>query len=179
MKNYMLKISLTLVIVTFFTFSHFQIFGQEETKPDQKLPPARKIPGITSDDPYPQACVDCHINYVEMNMDTRFSTLMKLWREGVDTTLLRKAQDAAPSGMILKGKHPNAPNSFDNIPAECLTCHKKESKIAPPFARMIHKVHLTGGDENYFLTIFQGECTYCHKLNLSTGEWMIPSSAEH
>jgi len=175
----MLKKILFLTIFVFFTLPYYNIYAQEESKSEQKLPPARKIPGITSEDPYPNGCVDCHINYVEMNMDTRFSTLMKLWREKVDSTLLRKAQDTAPEGMILKGKHPNAPKSFNNIPGECLTCHKKDSKIAPPFARMIHKIHLTGGEENNFLTIFQGECTYCHKLNQSNGSWLIPNGSEH
>lgn len=159
--------------------SAFQSFAQEEDTTQQKLPPPRNIPGITSTDQFPNACVDCHINYTEMNMDTRFSTLMKHWKEKVDSALLMKAQDAAPEGMILKGKHPGAPTSFNNIPAECLTCHSKKSNVAPPFARMIHKIHLTGGADNHFLTIFQGECTYCHKLNLKTGEWTIPSAAEH
>lgn len=156
-----------------------ETFAQGEDTTEQKLPPHRNIPGITTPDQFPNACVDCHINYTEMNMDTRFSTLMKLWREKVDSALLVKAQDAAPEGMILKGKHPKAPTSFNKIPAECLTCHSKKSNTAPPFARMIHMIHLTGGANNNYLTIFQGECTYCHKLNSNTGEWTIPSAPEH
>ena len=175
----MVKKFLFFIVITLLVSSHFQALGQEETKAEQKIPPMRKIPGITADDPYPQACVDCHINYVDMNLDARFSTLIKLWNVKVDSILLKKAQDSAPSGLILKGKHPNAPSSFNNIPGDCLTCHKKESKIAPPFARMIHKIHLTEGEENHFLTMFQGECTFCHKLNLTTGSWTIPSEAEH
>lgn len=166
-------------IILFITTLCFQTFGQEVEKPEQKPPPARKIPGITTQDPFPGACVDCHINYTDMNLDTRFSTLMKIWRVKVDSVLLQKAQDAAPAGMILKGKHPEKPDSFNNIPAECLTCHSKVSKTAPPFARMIHKIHLTGGEQNNYLTIFQGECTYCHKLNLISGSWTIPSGTEH
>ena len=175
----MLKMLRTICIIVFITSSYFQTYGQEVQKLEQKLPPARKIPGITTQDPFPRACVDCHINYTEMNLDTRFSTLMKIWRVKVDSALLQKAQDAAPAGMILKGKHPDKPDSFNNVPGECLTCHSKISKTAPPFARMIHKIHLTGGEENHFLTIFQGECTYCHKLNLASGSWTIPSGAEH
>jgi hypothetical protein len=166
-------------IILFFSLSQFQIYGQEESGTEQKFPPARKIPGITTDDPYPNGCVDCHINYPEMNMDTRFSTLMKLWRVRVDSLLMEKVKDSAPEGMILKGKHPNAPASFNNIPGDCMICHSKKSKTVPPFAKMIHKIHLTGGEENPFLTLFQGECTYCHKLNLSNGSWMMPSASEH
>ncbi len=43
------------------------------------MPPARKIPGITAPDTHPGACVDCHIVYKEMNLDARFSTLVKGW----------------------------------------------------------------------------------------------------
>lgn len=154
-------------------------FAQGEDTTEQKLLPPRNIPGITTQDQFPKACVDCHINYTEMNMDTRFSTLMQLWRVRVDSALLAKAQNAAPEGMILKGVHPDAPTTFNNIPAECLTCHSKKSNVAPPFARMIHKIHLTGGTENHFLTLFQGECTYCHKLDMKTGSWTIPSAPEH
>lgn len=170
---------LILIVMVTITLPFSGIYGQDEQGGEQKLPPPRNIPGITSEDNFPNACVDCHMNYKEMNMDTRFSTLMQLWREKVDSTLLIKAQDAAPVGLILKGKHPNAPTKFNNIPAECLTCHKKDSKIAPPFASLIHRIHLTGGAENHFLTIFQGECTYCHKLNQTTGAWTIPSAPEH
>ena len=168
-----------ILIITVLSIPYLQSFAQEESAAEQKLPPPRNIPGITSEDNFPNACVDCHINYTEMNMDTRFSTLMKVWREKVDSALLAKAQDSAPEGLVLKGRHPNSPTSFNNVPKECLTCHKKESKIAPPFAGMIHKIHLTGGEENHFLTLFQGECTYCHKLNLTTGTWSIPSASEH
>ena len=34
------------------------------------MPPARKIPGMTAADTHPGACVDCHIIYKEMNLDT-------------------------------------------------------------------------------------------------------------
>lgn len=141
-------------------------------------PSARKIPGINAPDPFPNACVSCHVNMPEQNMDARFSTLMKGWREKVEPGLLAKAQAAAPAGVTLKGKHPAITSALRNIPDGCLKCHGAESKKAPPFARMIHLVHLTGGDENHFMTMFQGECTDCHKLNATTGAWSIPSAPE-
>jgi len=149
----------------------------EQQKMEQ--PPARQIPGINADDKFPNACVDCHINYTDMNMDTRFSTLMQQWQTKVDERLMDKIKGAAPDGLKLTGKHPTVPKSaFQNIPKSCGNCHGKTSKKAPPAARMTHLIHLTGGDENHFMTLFQGQCTYCHKLDEKTGEWKIPSGPE-
>jgi hypothetical protein len=92
---------------------------------------------------------------------------------------LAKAQAAAPAGVTLKAKHPRVmPATLRNIPGACIKCHSPASKNAPSFAKMIHLIHLTGGDENDFLTEFQGECTHCHKLNEKTGAWSIPSAPE-
>lgn len=159
-------------------FTIFLAHAQEEKQTAPAPPPARKIPGINTEDPYPHACVDCHINYVEMNLDTRFSTLMRLWIEKAEPKLVAKAQASAPKGLMLKGKHPNALAALEDIPARCIVCHGKESSTAPPFANMIHNIHLIGGEENHFLTMFQGECTYCHKLDLTTGHWTVPSAPE-
>ena len=152
--------------------------GRTETQPAKGPPPARKIPGITAKDEYPNGCVDCHINYVEMKRDTRFSTLMNLWSGKVGSKLLAKAEASAPQGMTLKGKHPKAGGVLKDIPAKCLPCHGKSSKTSPPFGELIHVIHLTGGGENQFLTMFQGECTHCHKLNPKTGHWTMPSAPE-
>jgi len=141
-------------------------------------PPVRQIPGVVAADPYRNACVDCHLNYVEMKLDARFSTLLQRWSAQVEPRLLAKAQASAPQGKTLKGKHPNTAGAVQDIPAKCLVCHGKNSKLAPPFAGMLHLIHLTGGEQNHFLTLFQGECTYCHKLDLSTGSWRIPSAPE-
>lgn len=143
------------------------------------MPPARKIPGITAPDTHPAGCVDCHINYADMKLDARFSTLMKGWTTGVPPALTSHARNAAPAGLPISGKHPAVPaGSFRNIPGSCLACHGKASKTAPPFARMIHEIHLTGGEQNHFLTMFQGECTLCHKLDAKSGAWAIPSGPE-
>jgi hypothetical protein len=141
-------------------------------------PPARKIPGINAEDPFPKGCIDCHVNMPERRLDTRFSTLLTEWSEKVDPGLLAKAQAAAPAGITLKGKHPSAASALHDIPARCLHCHGSQSKKAPPFERLMHSIHLTGGDESHFMTVFQGQCTFCHKLNLETGAWSIPSGPE-
>lgn len=143
-----------------------------------KVPPARKIPGLTAEDKFPNGCVDCHINMPDIKQDERISTLMSKWNKKVEIKLLKKAQAVAPSGMTLKGIHPPASESLKNVPDACMTCHSKTSRTAPPLAALLHVIHLTGADNNHFLTIFQGECTYCHKLNDTTGVWMMPSGSE-
>jgi hypothetical protein len=172
-KRLLFGVSVPLLFVVLSALS------QTEEPPAPNLPPARPVPGITVEDPYPNGCVDCHIDYTDMKMDTRFSTMMKQWQEGVPPKLLAKAQAAASDGVTLKGEHPAVPKSaFENIPAGCRKCHGEDSEKAPPAARMTHLIHLTGGDENHFMTVFQGQCTYCHKLNQATGEWTIPSAPE-
>ena len=141
-------------------------------------PPIRSIPGINAPDLFPGACVSCHVNMPERNMDARFSTLLKGWTEKVEPALLEKAQAAAPEGVVLKGKHPAITTALKDIPAGCIKCHGRDSKKAPPFIRLMHRIHLTGGDANHYIAFFQGECTHCHKLDGATGAWSIPSGPE-
>ncbi len=138
-------------------------------------PGPRAIPGITADDPFPQACVSCHAVLPD-GRDVRISTRLGVWIEGADSALVALAQSSAPAGMVLQGKHPTV--AATDIPGGCLMCHSRTSTMAPPFARMLHRIHLTGGDQSIFLSMFQGECTYCHKLDLGTGAWSIPSGPE-
>jgi len=142
-------------------------------------PPMRAIPGLTADDPHPNACVDCHVVMTEPPMDVRLSTQMAQWNEKVEPRVLAAAKAAAVDPEKITGKHPKAAGALKNIPAGCLVCHGKDSKNAPPFARMIHLIHLTGGDANPYMTFYQGDCTHCHKLDTATGAWRIPSGPEH
>lgn len=173
----MIKLLSPIVLALAASAGLLSVMGQDKEKAAQ-VPAARKIPGITAEDAYPRGCVDCHINYPQLNLDTRFSSLMKAWNEKVDPALLAKVQASAPPGVTLKGKHPVVPPALKSIPQGCLTCHSKKSTVAPPFAQMLHRIHLSGGEENHFLTMFQGECTHCHKFNTSTGQWSLPSSPE-
>jgi len=152
--------------------------AQDAQVGQHQAPPLRAIPGITAKDLYPMGCVDCHINYAEQKLDVRFSTLLKRWAEMVEPQLLDKVAGSAPPGLKLKGKHPAVPGMIRSIPAGCLTCHSRASTTAPPFSRMLHAIHLTGGKDNHFLTLFQGECTHCHKLNAATGAWSLASGPE-
>jgi hypothetical protein len=141
-------------------------------------PPPRSIPGLTAEDQFPKACVNCHVNRTDIGLDVRLSTMMKQWYTGVPAPLAAMARASAPAGVTIKAKHPAADSSLQDIPGRCLRCHGRTSKLAPPFAQMIHLIHLTGDSEHSFLRLFQGECTHCHKLDKATGKWSIPSGPE-
>jgi hypothetical protein len=164
-----------LVLVSAMLFLVPAAKGQGGAPP---MPPARQVPGITAEDMFPRGCVDCHINRPDIGRDVRISTIMREWSREVEPKFLEKAQAAAPAGVKLVGKHPAGAEKITDIPAGCLECHGKSSQTAPSFSRMMHLYHLTGGDENPFLSVFQGECTHCHKLNQATGAWSIPSAPE-
>jgi cytochrome c553 len=177
MKESMLQYLLVLAVLIAVPMALFPNVGMAENNQKQ-LPPVRKIPGLTIEDKFPNGCVDCHINMPNIKQDERISTLMSKWNKKVETELLSKAQAAAGAGVTLKGMHPSARESLKDIPAACITCHDKKNGTAPPLAALLHVIHLTGGDDNHFLTIFQGECTYCHKMNVATGAWAVPSGPE-
>lgn len=41
------------------------------------------IPGITTPDRTPHACVDCHANHPEMKMDFRLTKVLASWKDSV------------------------------------------------------------------------------------------------
>lgn len=175
MNTYVVQRFITSALMIIALLAFFSNVGMTD---DQKqFPPARVVPGLTSEDKFPNGCVDCHINMPEINQDERISTLLSKWTGNVEKKLLEKAQSAAPD-IKLKGEHPPATESLGNIPSACVNCHSRTPNTAPPFAALLHLIHLTGGDENHFMTIFQGECTHCHKMNAATGRWVIPSRPE-
>ncbi len=153
--------------------------GQAEpapAPPPGTLPP---IPGLTAVDPFPGGCVDCHVQLPEENLDVRISTLMRQWYDSAGATLLATAQASlGPAGRALSGSHPEVEEELADIPDGCLRCHGRRAVEAPPFSRLLHRIHLVGGEENVFLSRFQGECTYCHKLDPATGQWSLPSGPE-
>jgi hypothetical protein len=135
--------------------------------------------GLSAGDPFPKGCVSCHAVDKAKGVDHRLSVALGQWTAGkIDAGLLAKSKASAPAGVALKGKHPAAEDSLDDIPNTCLDCHDSGSKKAPPFSRLLHLVHLTGGTNSTFMTTFKGDCTHCHKLNAQTGEWSMPSGAE-
>ena len=141
-------------------------------------PPPRPIPGLTAPDQFPRGCVDCHVVIPDRKMDVRLSTLMRQWQDKVEPALLERLRPFTPGEIALKGKHPKFEVAGAEVPKACLTCHARTSKAAPPLGRMLHGLHLVGGEKNHFLTQFQGECTHCHRLETATGNWVLKSGAE-
>jgi len=138
------------------------------------FPLSLPVPGLQAADATPNACVDCHVQRGEVDM--RLSTRVAALGMGAPEELMAKARAAAPAGQELGGWHPALrPEAYANLPGACLRCHHEESKMAPPFARLIHLIHLT---ENSFTQQAGGGCGSCHKLDAATGQWAIPSGAE-
>jgi len=135
--------------------------------------------GVAAVDPYPNGCVSCHVLDKGKGVDDRLSVGLKEWTAGkIEPGLLAKSKAAAPAGLTLKGKHPVADDSLQDIPGACLDCHDAGSKKAPPFVRLLHLVHLAGGVNNAYVTTYKSDCMHCHKLNTQTGEWSMPSAPE-
>jgi hypothetical protein len=148
----------------------------KDAKPEIKL---SDIPGITTPDRTPHACVDCHANHPEMKMDFRLTTVLAKWHTaGADSGILEKARAAAPEGRIPTGKHPDIQALVKVIPDDCFMCHVRDSRVAPPFTKLLHEIHLVGGKDNHFLTKANGACTSCHKLDEKTGMWHLGSGVE-
>lgn len=146
------------------------------TQDAKEAPAARNIPGVNAPDMFPKGCVDCHKNYPEMKMDVRLSTVLNGWGEAVDAKLLAKVQTVAPD-IALKGKHKFKVTDQTNIPEACNACHGK-MKTAPPLHQLLHVIHLTGDKDNKFISMFQGDCTHCHKLDAKKGIWTVGSGKE-
>ena len=135
--------------------------------------------GLAAVDPYPNGCVSCHVLDKAKGVDKRLSVTLKAWTTGkIEPGLLAKSKAASPTGLTLKGKHPESEDSLEDIPGACLDCHDGGSKKAPPFVRLMHLVHLAGGVNNAYVTTFKSDCMHCHKLNTQTGEWSMPSAPE-
>jgi len=133
---------------------------------------------VLAADPFPKGCVSCHTVDKAKGADHRLSVALAQWTQGkVDPALLAQSKASAPAGVVLKGKHPAAEDSLEDIPNACLDCHDAGSKKAPPFSQLLHLVHLTGAN-NVFVTTFKGDCTHCHKLDAKTGAWSMPSGPE-
>jgi hypothetical protein len=101
--------------------------------------------------------------------------MMKKWIGGADAKTIAAMQPFVPKGTALKGKHPPVA-ALKDVPSACIKCHS--TKIAPPFPPLMHGIHLARGEQSRFVTMFQGECTHCHKLSSVTGVWSLPSGPQ-
>lgn len=106
------------------------------------------IPGITVADDHPNGCVDCH----KKISDTKDYSL-----------------PGEIKAMAKDGKHPDV-SSMVKGPADCLKCHGEKAKL--PLGSILHRAHLTG-ESNHFVSSYNGQCMYCHKLDKATGELTV------
>lgn len=109
-------------------------------------------------------CVTCH----DGSKAPKISAVMAKWKTAVDPKLIARLQPLAPKGIVLKGRHPNSMTATSDIPATCVKCHSATSRLAPPFAQMLHVLHWQSVNE----------CTACHKPNPATGIAEVPSGPE-
>jgi len=135
-------------------------------------------PGPAVFDPFPNACVDCHLNFPERGLDVRLSTILESWREESAPHAQRAAQSVAPRELRIEGRHPDVTGLLESIPEACISCHGQNEATAPQFAKLIHVLHLVGGEENHYIAEFQGNCRNCHKLDAAAGRLVVPSAAE-
>ena len=171
MLTKLFKSRLTLLVVFLLVAAAINVMTQDA----KEAPKARSIPGVNVPDQFPKACVSCHKNYPDMKFDGRLSTILTSWNEAVDPKILTKAQAVAPEGIVLKGKHSFKVTAETSIPETCNKCHGK-MKNAPVLSQLLHAIHLKG-DDNHFISMFQGECTHCHKLD-AKGVWTVPNGKE-
>lgn len=114
-------------------------------------PKVPEIPGITAADTKPNGCNDCH-RKVDETRDYSLATTIK--------------------AMVEAKRHPRVTERMlADLPKQCVSCHKPDSK--QPFSESLHKAHLTGGADNHFITNYQGQCMYCHKLDPGTGRMSV------
>jgi cytochrome c2 len=142
------------------------VHAQEKAAPPAKAAPAAAAPApakaapvAAAEDKSPNGCVDCHKG------DSDLLTVLAPLKTAVPPAFAELAKKAAPEGMALKGKHPDVA-AKKNIPQDCLTCHKADSKLAPSLNRLAHLSHLVGGEK---FAKAGGSCASCHKLNADTG----------
>jgi len=114
-----------------------------------------------------------------MNLDVRISTLMAGWTNEVNSALLKRIRTLMPEGSKLKRQHPTlSAADLQDIPGACVKCHAESTTQTASLGPMMHVIHLGGVRDGHFLSIFQGDCTHCHKLDMSTGKWRMPSGPE-
>ena len=151
------------------------VHAQEKAAAPAKAAPAKAAPAkvaptvvvaAASEDKVPNGCVDCHTG------ETDLLKVLAPFKTAVPPAYTELAKKAAPEGMVLKGKHPDVA-AKKNVPQDCLTCHKADSKMAPSLARLAHLVHLAGGEKSAAFTKAGGSCVSCHKLSADTGTMML------
>lgn len=82
------------------------------------------LPGITSDDNYPNGCVSCHSAH-----------------DGNDYRL--------NVGMKEMSSHPTIDSMITNVPGDCAMCHSGDA-----LSKVVHKVHYSNPSENHYVEYY-------------------------
>jgi len=167
-------------LVTAVVYYSLVFFGlMEFAEGSDAAPPGlAEMPGLTVEDRFPRGCVDCHINMPQINQDERLSSVMSNWTLQVPPEILKKTRLVVGNDKPLKGRHPRSDQMFQAIPRNCLNCHENGSGSIVPIIPLIHLIHLSGGEKNHYLSLFEGQCTHCHKLEPNTGTMTVPIADE-
>ena len=85
-------------------------------------------------DPSPNGCVSCHVLDQAKGVDARLSVLLKEWTAGkIEPDLLAQSKASSPAGLTLKGKHPAAEDSLEDIPGPAWTATTPGRRRRRPF----------------------------------------------
>jgi len=160
----------------------------------QDPPSGSGIPGITTADPTPRGCVDCHRPESTSSGDTRLSSRIIRWsREGAPDEMMTAARAAWPTAH-LTGQHPYGsemlslpnctachPGRTPEQPSTCLFCHDETTER--PLGPLVHTIHYSLnpeviGAEPEFLSAYGGFCTLCHALDGTTGKMRLKRGVE-
>ncbi len=174
------QVHLLRTFVTSLMISSMILFGLcmvREAKATEDIP-INPNSGPNISDPFPRGCVDCHVVLPAEQRDVRLSTIMKNLTERVDPRLQTRLTKLVAGKTVLTGQHPNLLGATLDIPAVCLSCHRADSTEGPPFAEMMHLIHLAGGNDNHYISLFNGNCSFCHKFDQHIGTFMVPSHSE-
>lgn len=108
---------------------------KEEAKEDSSKEEGKMV--YVSSDEKPEGCVSCHTKVSE---EKDYS---------LTAELTAMSDEFGHPKMDIQG------------PEQCQMCHP-DGEIS--FDKVAHKIHLTGGEENHFITSYEGSCLQCHAL---------------
>lgn len=165
----------SLLIVCSMLFSELWTGGIAMATEKVSLNP---VAGLDNRDSFPRGCVDCHVVLPEEQRDVRISTIMKNLAERVDPRLQARLAKGATGKAGLHGRHPALLSDSLEIPAICQNCHRADSATVPPFAEMMHLIHLADSEDNHYISLFNGDCSFCHKFDPYAGTFSVPSHTE-
>jgi cytochrome c551/c552 len=130
-----LPILVCIILVLSVTFIITSVCGADVTS----------LSGITTKDPRPNGCVDCH-----------------------------KGDTSIPAVVNKIENHPPVDKIAKTVPNDCFMCHKEDTK-AGVLDVATHKQHFSNPEKNEFVTKYKGDCLNCHSLDMNTFKMGVKS----